>query len=78
MENNQNTNQEQTDTQANPVSHKIVKNDFLSALTIWQWVSVASVVLGILLSFSPLYLLSDLLWVFGGMAFFLVSFLVKK
>ncbi len=43
-----------------------------------QWLCLAAVVLGIILSFSPFYLLSDLLWVFGGMGFFLVTFLVKK
>jgi uncharacterized membrane protein YgaE (UPF0421/DUF939 family) len=54
------------------------KKDLLSALHLYQWIALGAVVLGIILSFSPLYLLSDLLWVFGGMAFFLVSFLVKK
>jgi hypothetical protein len=65
MEPNQNSPQ----TASAPVS---------SALSRWQWLSIALVLLGILLSFSPFHLLSDVLWMFGGMAFFLVSFLVKK
>ena len=74
MENNQNPNQAQTGAQATQAS----KNEIFSALTIWQWISIGVVILGIILSFTPLYLLSDLLWVFGGMGFFLVSFLLKK
>lgn len=52
--------------------------NIFAALTKWQWGCLIAVVLGILLSFTPFYLISDLLWVFGGMGFFLASFLVKK
>jgi len=74
METNQNLPQTETIAASSPAT----KNEIFSALSKWQWLSIALVVLGVLLSFSSFYLLSDGLWMFGGMAFFLVSFLVKK